>query len=132
MIASRSLVTCAVLLAAPGVALAERVYVKSFGEVDLAPFQCETVAHSPNVRRICYDSKRQYALVSLSGVWYHYCGVPGSTMGEWSRSLSKGRYYNDRIRSGFDCTTTAPGQASASAPPASAPASTRPADPARR
>ena len=106
MKASRALVALCVLLAAQGAAMAERVFVKSFGEVDLSPFQCETIAHSPNVRRICYDGRRQYALVSLSGVWYHYCGVPAATMGEWKRSLSKGRYYNDRIRSNFDCTTS--------------------------
>jgi hypothetical protein len=106
MKASRALVALSVLLAAPAVALAARAYVQSFGEVDLAPFQCEAIPHSPNVRRICYDAKRQYALVSLSGVWYRYCGVPATTMGEWKRSLSKGRFYNDRIRGSFDCTTS--------------------------
>jgi len=103
---SALLATC-VLLAAPAVAMAERAYVQSFGEVDLAPFQCEAVPHSANVRKICYDARRQYALVSLSGVWYRYCGVPGTTMSEWKRSLSKGRYYNDRIRGSYDCTGSA-------------------------
>ncbi len=103
----RTVTMLCVLLVAPGVAMAERVFVKSFGEVDLAPFQCETIAHSPNVRRICYDGRHQYALVSLNGVWYRYCGVPSATMGEWKRSLSKGRYYNDRIRGNFDCTVSA-------------------------
>jgi KTSC domain len=96
------------LLAASGAAMAERVYVKARGEVDLTPFQCETIAAraSPNVRRICYDASRMYLLVSLSGVWYHYCGVPQATVSEWHRSSAKGRYYNDHIRSGFDCTPT--------------------------
>ena len=100
------LIVGGVLLAAADAALAERVYVKARGEVDLAPFQCETLAarNSPNVRRICYDENRMYLLVSLSGVWYHYCGVPPATVNEWRRSSSKGRYYNDHIRSGFDCT----------------------------
>ena len=108
------LVGCA-LFAVSGAAVAERVYVKARGEVDLAPFQCETIAAraSPNVRRICYDENRMYVLVSLSGVWYHYCGVPPTTVSEWRRSPSKGRYYNDHIRSGFDCTP-----AEAPAPPA--------------
>ena len=113
----RALVTGCALLAASGTAMAERVYVKALGEVDLAPFRCETIARSPNVRRICYDEQRQYVLVSLSGVWYHYCGVPGITVSEWKRSDSKGRYYNDHIRSGFDCTPpeVAPPQATAPA-----------------
>jgi hypothetical protein len=103
------------LLVVSGAAVAERAYVKARGEVDLTPFQCETIAarNSPNVRRICYDANRQYVLVSLSGVWYHYCGVPPATVSEWRRSNSKGRYYNDHIRSGFDCTPT-----EAPAPPA--------------
>ena len=100
----RILVTGCALLAASGAATAESVYVKARGQVDLAPFQCTTITQSPNVRRICYDEKREYVLVSLSGVWYHYCGVPAITVSEWRRAPSKGRYYNDHIRSGFDCT----------------------------
>ena len=97
------LVGCA-LFAASGAAVAERVYVKARGEVDLAPFKCEGVARSPNVKRICYDEKHQYALVSLNGIWYHYCGVTPTTIGAWKRSSSKGRYYNDNIRGHYDCT----------------------------
>ena len=114
----RAVVIAGALLAASGAAMAERAYVKARGEVDLAPFQCETMAarNSPNVRRICYDEKRQYVLVSLSGVWYHYCGVPPTTVSEWRRSTSKGRYYNDHIRNGFDCTPPAVAPASAAEP----------------
>ena len=92
------------LLAATQAARAERVYVKARGEVDLAPFKCEAVARSPNVKRICYDEKNLYALVSLNGIWYHYCGVTPTTISAWKRSSSKGRYYNDNIRGHFDCT----------------------------
>lgn len=100
----------ALLLVAADAALAERVYVKARGEVDLAPFRCEQVARSPNVKRICYDEPRQYVLVSLSGIWYHYCGVPATTVSAWKRASSKGRYYNDYVRGNFDCTST-PGTA---------------------
>ena len=118
----RTVVVGCALFAASGAALAERVYVKARGEVDLAPFQCETIParNSPNVRRICYDANREYVLVSLSGVWYHYCGVPPATVSEWRRSASKGRYYNDHIRNGFDCVP-AEGVAAPAAAPAPAP-----------
>jgi len=118
----RTVVVGCALVAASGAALAERVYVKARGEVDLAPFQCETIParNSPNVRRICYDANREYVLVSLSGVWYHYCGVPPATVSEWRRSASKGRYYNDHIRNGFDCVP-AEGAAAPAAAPAQAP-----------
>jgi len=118
----RAVVVGCALVAVSGAAMADRVYVKSRGEVDLAPFQCESIParNSPNVRRICYDADRQYVLVSLSGVWYHYCGVPPATVSEWRRSSSKGRYYNDHIRSGFDCVP-AEGAAAPAAAPAPAP-----------
>ena len=93
-----------VLMAAADTAVAERVYVKARGELDLAPFKCEGVARSANVKRICYDEQHQYALVSLNGIWYHYCGVPASTFAAWRKSREKGRYYNDNVRGHFDCT----------------------------
>lgn len=118
----RAVVVGCALVAVSGAAMADRVYVKSRGEVDLAPFQCESIParNSPNVRRICYDADRQYVLVSLSGVWYHYCGVPPATVSEWRRSSSKGRFYNDHIRSGFDCVP-AEGAAAPATTPAQAP-----------
>lgn len=94
------------LLTAADAALAERIYVKARGELDLAPFQCASVSRSPNVKRICYDEPRQYALVSLNGIWYHFCGVPVATINAWKKSSSKGRYYNDNVRGNFDCTVT--------------------------
>jgi hypothetical protein len=103
----RALVIAGALLATSGAAMAERVYVKARGEVDLDTFACESVARSSaNVRRICYDAKQQYLLVSLSGVWYHYCNVPAATVGEFRRSSSKGRFYNDSIRLHYECTAT--------------------------
>jgi hypothetical protein len=102
------LIVGGVLLAAADAALAERVYVKARGEIDLAPFKCEGVARSPNVKRICYDEPHQYALVSLNGIWYHFCGVPAATVNAWQKASSKGRYYNDHVRDNFDCTVTPP------------------------
>jgi hypothetical protein len=101
-----ALVVGGVLLAATGTAWAERVYVKARGEVDLAPFKCEGVARSANVKRICYDEKHRYALVSLNGIWYHYCDVPAATVAAWRKAREKGRYYNDTIRGHFDCSAT--------------------------
>jgi KTSC domain len=91
------------LLAAAQAASAERVYVKSRGEVDLAPFRCENVWRSPNVNRLCYDEHEQYVLVSLKGIWYHFCGVPAATVTAWKAASSKGRYYNDNVRGNFEC-----------------------------
>ena len=98
-----------VLSCAAGAASAERVYVKARGEVDLAPFTCQNVSKSVNVKRICYDEHEKYVLVSLKGIWYHFCGVSPATVSDWKKSPSKGRYYNDTIRPGFECSeATAP------------------------
>jgi KTSC domain len=91
------------LLAGAQGAMAERVYVKSRGEVDLAPFRCENVWRSQNVKRICYDEREEYVLVSLKGIWYHFCGVPEKTVSAWKKTSSKGRYYNDFVRGNFEC-----------------------------
>lgn len=98
-------VASALLLVAE-IAQAERVYVKARGEVDLAPFRCDTFSRSPNVNRICYDDKEKYVLVSVKGIWYHYCDVPPATVSAWKKSSSKGRYYNDSVRANFDCSVT--------------------------
>lgn len=101
----KGIVAVALAIAA-GTASAERVYVKARGEVDLAPFRCEGVARSANVKRLCYDEQQKYVLVSLKGIWYHFCGVPPATVSDWKRAASKGRYYNDNIRGNFDCSET--------------------------
>jgi hypothetical protein len=41
-------------------AMAESVYVKYRGEVDLTPFTCEWVSRSSVLKRLCYDHKEQY------------------------------------------------------------------------
>ncbi len=94
------------LLMATQVAMAERVYVKFRGEVDLAPFRCESISRGANVKRICYDERERYVLVSLKGIWYHFCGVPASEVSAWKKASSPGRYYNDYVREKFNCQAT--------------------------
>jgi hypothetical protein len=100
------LAVAAIGLTAAAPASAERAYVKSRGEVDLAPFRCETFSRSPNVNRICYDAGPQYLLVSVKGIWYHFCEVPASAVTDWQQAPAryKGQYYNDAIRGRFDCS----------------------------
>jgi len=97
-------VVAAAMAVAAGAASAERVYVKARGEVDLAPFRCENVTRGANVKRLCYDERERYVLVSLKGIWYHFCNVSPATVTDWRKAASKGRYYNDNIRGNFDCS----------------------------
>ncbi len=91
------------LLMTAQVAMAERVFVKSRGDVDLAPFRCENVTRGANVKRLCYDERELYVLVSLKGIWYHFCGVPPSAISAWRKASSPGRYYNDYVREKYEC-----------------------------
>jgi hypothetical protein len=81
----------------------ETVNVKYRGEVDLAPFDCEWVTGSSVVNRLCYDSKEQYVIVSLGGIYYHYCEVPAEIVRRWREADSMGRFYNAQVKGRFDC-----------------------------
>jgi hypothetical protein len=87
-------------------AMAERVFVKSRGEVDLALFRCANFSRSENVKRLCYDEREAYVLVSLKGIWYHFCGVPPSAVSAWRKNSAPGRYYNDYVREKYECQAT--------------------------
>lgn len=84
-------------------ATAETVDVKYRGRVDLAPFDCEWIARSSLVKRLCYDSRERYAIVSLTGTYYHYCEVPPSVIGAWRKAESMGRFFNQNVKGNFDC-----------------------------
>ncbi|WP_366145376.1 KTSC domain-containing protein [Candidatus Accumulibacter sp. ACC007] len=87
----------------PIFANAESVDVKYRGLVDLAPFQCEWLSRSSFIKRLCYDAKEQYVVVNLTGIYYHYCEVPGNIVSGWRQVESMGRYYNSRVKGRFDC-----------------------------
>ena len=89
------------LAAAP--AWADKVNVKYRGQVDLAPFTCETVTRSSLVKRVCYDRREQYMIINLQGTYYHYCEIDAGTVSALLRSSSMGRYYNAAIKGNFDC-----------------------------
>ena len=87
---------------------AESVTVKYRGVVDLAPFQCTTVARSSFVHRVCYDKRNQYMLIQLNGTYYHYCGIDDGTVSNLLAAESVGRFYNAQIKGHFDCRLIAP------------------------
>ena len=99
---------CAVALAsglvmASAPAVAETVAVKYRGPVDLAPFNCESITRSSLVNRLCYDSREHYVIVNLTGTYYHYCEVPPSAVAAWRGADSMGRFFNQNVKSNFDC-----------------------------
>jgi len=81
----------------------ELVDVKYFGPVDLSTMNCKWTPESSFVNRICFDPEREYAVVSLNGIYFHYCGMPLETVSGWAESGSLGRYYNVLIKGRFAC-----------------------------
>lgn len=84
-------------------AIAETVFVKYRGAVDLAPFECKLITRSSLIKRLCYDPKESYVIVNLTGTYYHYCEVPTGIVASWYQADSMGRYYNARIKGQYDC-----------------------------
>ena len=93
----------ALMLLAPLIGAAETVDVKYRGPVNLSPFTCETVTRSSVVRRVCYDSRERYMLISLNGTYYHYCEIPEQIVNALQNAGSMGRFYNAYIKGNYDC-----------------------------
>jgi hypothetical protein len=83
--------------------VAEVVIVKYRGPVDLKPFQCQSVARSSLVNRVCYDRRERYMVVSLKGTYYHYCEIDQRTVSRFLGADSMGRFFNANIKGRFDC-----------------------------
>lgn len=91
-------------------ALAESVNVKYHGSVPLDTFQCTDVQRSSLVKRVCYDRINQYLIISLKGVYYHYCEIDRATVEGLLSAESMGRFFSMYIRGNgndgpFDCRT---------------------------
>ncbi len=85
------------------VAQAESVFVKYRGEVDLKPFDCTDIVRSSFIRRVCYDRRNEYMLISLNGTFYHYCEIDADTVSSLLNAPSMGKFYNVSIKGYFDC-----------------------------
>jgi hypothetical protein len=97
------IVTGFVSVTIPTFAIAETVFVKYRGTVDLAPFVCQSTPQSSLVERLCYDSKERYVIVNLNGTYYHHCEVPKEVVNNWQKAESLGRYYLQNIKGRNDC-----------------------------
>jgi hypothetical protein len=91
------------LCAGPSLARAESVYVKYRGEVDLNSFDCTYITRSSFIRRVCYDPRNAYMLISLNGTFYHYCAIDAGTVSSLLSAPSMGQFYNASIKGNFDC-----------------------------
>lgn len=55
------------------------------------------------VRGAWYDQRNQYMVINLSGVYYHYCGMPKSIWNDFKQAESFGSHYNQYIKNRYDC-----------------------------
>ena len=81
----------------------EIVDVKYRGPVDLNYFSCTNFDRSSLVRRVCYDRSNNYMVISLNGIYYHYCEIDSGTVASLLSADSMGRFYNASIKGRFDC-----------------------------
>lgn len=77
---------------------AETVAVKYWGEADLSAYDC-TDTESSFVHRVCYDAGEAHIVVMLRDTFYAYCNVDNETVAAWLAASSKGRFYNQQIKS---------------------------------
>jgi hypothetical protein len=82
---------------------AESVYVKYRGGADLRFFDCWEITRSRFIKRVCYDRRNEYMLMSLNGTFYHYCEIDAGTVSSLLSAPSMGKFYNARIKGQFDC-----------------------------
>lgn len=61
------------------------------------------VPDSTLVAAAAFDQSNRYLLISLNGVWYHYCGVTGSVWSAFGAAPSKGRFYTSDLQGRYDC-----------------------------
>jgi hypothetical protein len=81
----------------------EIVDVRYRGPVDLKHFSCTNVERSSVVKRVCYDQSNHYMVISLNGIYYHYCEIDNATVTSLLAADSKGHFYNAAIKGRFDC-----------------------------
>jgi hypothetical protein len=105
----RPIATALLLLIASPVS-SETVDVKYRSTVDLKPFACTDTPRSSFIQRVCYDKAQSYMLISLKGIYYHYCELPPATFDAFATAPSMGQFYNQNIKGSgadgaFDCRT---------------------------
>ena len=93
------------LLLAPGWVFAETVYVEGQGEVDLAPFACDSISRSAIFDRICYDIEQEYVIAGKDGAYTHYCEVPWFLLTAWLDAESMDDYFHSYVEGNHDCRT---------------------------
>lgn len=85
------------------IAHAESVAVKYRGTIDLAYYSCSWIERSSFINRVCFSNQRLSLVLLLKDTYYEYCRVPKNTYSELMDAPSMGRYYNQSVRSHFDC-----------------------------
>ena len=98
-----AITTTVVIFFCSSVLRAESVYAKYRGDVDLRSFDCWEVTRSSFIKRVCYDRRNEYMLISLNGTFYHYCEIDAGTVSSLLSAPSIERFYNARIKGQFNC-----------------------------
>ena len=52
---------------------------------------------------VYYDGDNEYLVFQVRGTYYHRCGVSEDVVNEWVNSSNLKKYYEDNIKSEYDC-----------------------------
>lgn len=84
------------------------IYVKYRNDpIDISHprFEHLDTSKSSLVKGAWYDEENRYMIINLSGTYYHYCSLPITTWSLFKSAGSFGIFYNNFIKSRYDCRT---------------------------
>lgn len=55
------------------------------------------------VKGAWYDNSKEYMVINLSGIYYHYCGMPNDIWNGFKVATSLYEFYQVSIKGDFDC-----------------------------
>jgi len=79
------------------------VVMHDHGPSDGAPFDCQLIARSSMVRRVCHDAAQRRAVVEIGGVDQQFCDIPPAVVSSWMAADSMGRYYAAHVSGRYRC-----------------------------
>jgi len=77
------------------------IETKYCGSFNVRSFKCTDT--NSWIDSVCYDSKKDLAILNLQGIGYCYCGMGTKMYQEFLKSDDLGVFYNARIKGHFGC-----------------------------
>jgi KTSC domain-containing protein len=80
-----------------------KIDTKYCGSYTVSAFKCTDTSDRSWIDNVCYDSRRDMAILSLKGIGYCYCGMGANVYADFLKSPDLGVFYNAQIKGHFGC-----------------------------